>query len=199
MRFFLIVFLLVITMPAFAQDSTSTITVIGDDGKVMTLDITPSSELEPPRPPGATPAPPEMTSLPEAGPVASEATPVPVPVQKEKPVVAKAPPPLPVPPPLPSKRGGKPTTGELQDALYQSPAYADPVAPPGGALNKEQAIAIAMDIVPPTRGVSAVPRSYEGRPIYAVTFRLESGGMMDVLVDSHTGEIIPTPAPAAPQ
>jgi hypothetical protein len=197
--FFSSAIVLALSFPAFAQDSGGVITVIGDDGKATTIEIpaiAPPPEPEPPPPPGAMPAPPEMTSMPEAAPVPPEEE-IPVPAKKAKPVVAKALPALPVPPPLPSKRGGKPTAGELQDVLYQSPAYADPVPPPGGALTKEQAIAIAMDTVPPTRGVSAVPRQYQGRQIYAVTFRLENGGMMDVLVDSQTGEIIPTPVPAA--
>jgi hypothetical protein len=189
MRFWALPFVFILMSASALAAGANTITVIGDDGKVTTIEIpvpAPPPQEPPPMPPGATPAPmPEPVAAPAAEQI-EETQPTP---GKKPPVKEAAAPPKipPAPPALPSKRGGKPSVTERQEALYSSPEYAPPSAPAQGTLSKEQAIAIAMQTAPPVKAVTAVQRNYNGALVYAVTFRPEEGEPYDVLIDAFSG------------
>ena len=61
--------------------------------------------------------------------------------------------------------------------------------PPGTEITPELAKSIALDYAPPARSVEVLPRTYEGKPVYIVRFRTETG-LEDVIIDAVNGQPI---------
>lgn len=71
---------------------------------------------------------------------------------------------------------------------HARPDYNAPVVA-SGPVSKEQAVAIALEKAPPASSVVALPREYDGRPVYLVKFRT-ADGPLNIMVDMATGDII---------
>lgn len=60
---------------------------------------------------------------------------------------------------------------------------------PSTTITADLAKAIALDHAPPARTMSVTRRTYEGKPVFVVTFKTESGPY-DVLVDAASGAVL---------
>lgn len=182
-RFLITASVLCFALPAHAQE----ITVIQDDGTKVTVPLEPMDtmlpgEAEEAPPVEAAPVPPADKPL-----HVEEVAPRPYVdriVEQPQRVYEDAPAP---------KSSGKKSKAEkskhpkpprvpTQKAVKNS-------LPPGTEITERVATSIAMDAAPPSAGFTSSRQSYEGRPVYVVTFRTDDGPY-DVLVDAATGEVV---------
>lgn len=63
--------------------------------------------------------------------------------------------------------------------------------PPNAVITPELAKSIALDHAPPARSMEVAQRVYQGKPVFVVTFKTETG-LFDVLVDAQTGKVVTT-------
>ncbi len=171
-----VLFLVVLMLAAqsvLAQGS-HTITVIGDDGKAVVIDMGPET--------AAPEAPPEPEVIAAPPPVVEKAPPAPEP-KKAKAVPKKKPP----------KKTEKKPPAPLKKAEPR-------VIPPGTEITEDMALSIAIDVAPPSGGYAVSRAVYEGKPVFAATFKTEEG-LHDVLIDAATGAVVlnrPASVPSAP-
>ncbi|MGB4106435.1 MAG: PepSY domain-containing protein [Alphaproteobacteria bacterium] len=185
MRGFLItVSVLCFALPAYAQE----ITVIQDDGTKVTVPLEPidavlPGEIDAP-PAQAAPVPPadkklhveEVAPRPYVDRIVEppqrvyEDAPAPAPKKKGKAEKSKHP----KPPRVPTQKAVKNSIGSMA---------------PGTEITERMATSIAFDAAPASSGFTASRQSYEGRPVYVVTFKTDDGPY-DVLVDAASGEVV---------
>lgn len=198
---------------AFAQ---STITVIGDDGKVQTLEI-PGAEVpeeqqaEPAPAPESAPQPAPKKKAPPKPPEPEELKDF---IQPKQPAASKGQ--GQVVDSLPeeskplekaiekapenksekktSKKSGKKSKKKKEQQaevapVPEAPKQAAPVIAPGTVITEELAASIALDRAPPSSSYKVAKRTFQGKDVFLVTFKTETGPF-DVLVDSTTGEVI---------
>jgi outer membrane biosynthesis protein TonB len=159
---------------ALAQDNQ--IRVVQPDGSVQVIEI---------------PVAPAAAPVPEASPQASHVMPS-EPV--ELPTAEKIQEEEPKPEPAPKKKAEpkpppEPTRAESHGRI---PAPETPPAlalPQSSEITRDMAVQLALPYAPPAMSLTVLPRDYNGRKVYVVTFRTETGPH-DVLVDVITGEII---------
>ena len=184
MRILLLSIAVLLIAPQFARaEDENVIKIIQPDGSVVVVKMP------------TAPAPPEPEPVPEPQEVkdaiaAEEAAPS-APEPEAVPVPAEKPQARPVPAPQPSKPKPIPTQAESDGRIINPEPAPLPVLPPtpGRIITKEIATQIALENAPPALSVMTVRRTYEGRLVWVVTFRTESGSR-DVLVDAQTGEIV---------
>jgi hypothetical protein len=176
---------------ALAQDNT--ITVIGDDGKKVTIELEDPDYVLPGEPPPAPQPPPsepepvpeqEVESVPavEAAPFVDEI----VAPEGKRPAPAPEPAPKETKSEKPAKKEKlkhpKPPPVPQQKAVQQQ-------LEPGREISERMASSIAFDRAPPSSDFTTTRQSYEGKPVYVVTFATESGPY-DVVVEAATGAIV---------
>jgi uncharacterized membrane protein YkoI len=61
--------------------------------------------------------------------------------------------------------------------------------PPGTEISERQATSIAMDAAPASSGFTSSRQTYQGKPVYVVTFKTDEGPY-DVLVDAASGAVV---------
>ena len=158
--------------PAFAQDEGA-ITVIQDDGTKVTVPI----EGVDPVLPGEMDAPPQA-----AAPVPPAEKPLIVPEVETRfvdPIVEQPARAVHEEAPAPKSSAKKPNHPKpprvpMQKAVKQS-------LPPGTEISERQATSIAMDAAPASSGFTSSRQTYQGKPVYVVTFKTDEGPY-DVLV-----------------
>ncbi|GEM_PF-2918751 len=166
--------------PAFAQDEGA-ITVIQDDGTKVTVPI----EGVDPVLPGEMDAPPQA-----AAPVPPAEKPLIVPEVETRfvdPIVEQPARAVHEEAPAPKSSAKKPNHPKpprvpMQKAVKQS-------LPPGTEISERQATSIAMDAAPASSGFTSSRQTYQGKPVYVVTFKTDEGPY-DVLVDAASGEVV---------
>lgn len=172
---------LMINGSAWAQSGQdNTIRVIQDDGSVVEFKIpenVPSQVAPAPQP--AQPAPvvkseAEADTEKPAAPVQKAAPKAPAKVAKPAKPVKKSPPVA--------------TRAESIGRIKAEPQ--PPSIPPGREIDRDMAVAIALETAPPARGIIVTRETYKDIPVFAVRFKTETGPH-DVLVNSRTGEIVP--------
>ncbi len=195
-------FLLAFSTSAYAQGNT--ITVVGDDGTVTSIDIGPS----PLEPQGA----PENKSVRISPPVVVEPAPVvepakepakkpAAPKQATKKEVKKSPAKKEVKKAAaPKKKKASQKPKQKAKKKQAAPAAAPEKTPPrptaaplqhglGAQMTPDDAIRIALDAAPPARSVNAYPVNYKGLHAYQVVFDTEDG-KRSVFIDRETGKLV---------
>jgi uncharacterized membrane protein YkoI len=174
---------LCLAVPAYAQDEGA-ITVIQDDGTKVTVPIggvdpVLPGEMDAP-PQQAAPVPPAEKPLivPEVAP-RSYVDPI---VEQPSREAEKAPAPESKKSKAEKSKHPKPPRVPTQRAVKQS-------LPPGTEISERQATSIAMDAAPASSGFTSSRQTYQGKPVYVVTFKTDEGPY-DVLVDAASGAVV---------
>lgn len=189
MRYFLfILVLLAFAAPAVADEPL--IKVIREDGSVDVYNI---PQRSPSPPPVETDSGPTLEDVMAATPVPPKEKPSSKPGMKLEPKPLKAAAANETPKKSEMKKEAKPSVHQASVAPAPKIIPPKPVAalsvPPGQEVTRELALAIALPHAPPARSVNVVQRTYEGKLVYLVQFKTDSGDR-DVLVDARNGDVV---------
>lgn len=201
----LIILLVVILAVPVAQAQDNVIRVINEDGSVTEFEI-PGWGAEAPRVPKAQPKVQPKKQAPQKRSPRKVEPKKTVPLLKDEPMaptiddaVGKTiePSEMEVTPetlsesfpfPLPSRKPRVPAGFGKKNVRDLPPAPTELM--PGTVINEKRAIDIAIDHAPPSRKFKTFRIVVDGRPVYQVVFKLDSGGVHEVLVDAFTGDLV---------
>lgn len=170
MRFFILVTAIICGMglPVQAADNDPVIT-INPDGSVVVEAEAPENVIISPIE--------MMEKTPQAVP----------PPESEQNIVKSSPPPLPGIKPVRQARKEE-AFPAVKESIGNAYIYEESPRQPG-PVSSDEALRVALDVAPPSRGTQVYPADFNGLKVYQVVFKTEDGEQY-VLVDRQTGEII---------